>query len=110
MRPVEIARKNNLRRHTRYEVPGDIWILWEDSEGRERVSKAKLVDVSTSGILLRAVEKVPLRSYVSCNDWPLGISGRGSVRHCNYIKGKYEIGVEFASGTGWGEPVKDPKS
>jgi hypothetical protein len=80
-----------------------IRILWEDSEGRERVSHAKIVNASASGVKLRLDEKIPVRSYVACNDAALGIVGRGSVRYCIFSKGKYDIGLEFGSGSGFRE-------
>jgi PilZ domain-containing protein len=95
--------KRNLRRHTRETIKGSLRILWEDAEGREHVSRASLVDISPSGIGLRSDEAIPLRSPISCNDETLGIRGRGTVRHCTYVKGKYQIGVEFSGGTGWRE-------
>jgi hypothetical protein len=77
-------------------MEGRIRILWEDNDGRERVSHAILVNASSKGVKLRLDEKVPVRSYVVCNDVRLGIVGRASVRYCNFIKGKYEIGLEFS--------------
>ena len=79
-------------------------MLWQDASGRERVTSAQLVDISVGGLKVRVDEAVPVRSYIICNDHKLGISGRGAVRYCNYLKGKYEIGVEFSGGTGWHEP------
>ena len=75
-------------------------ILWEDSDGRERISNALVVNVSANGLKLRLDEKVPVRSYVTCNEAALGIAGRGSVRYCIYSKGKYEIGLEFGNAGG----------
>ena len=99
--------KRNLRRHTRDPIKGSLRILWEDAEGHEHVSRASLVDISPYGIGLRSDEAIPVRSPVSCNDETLGIRGRGTVRHCTYVKGKYQIGVEFSGGTGWcGSAVK----
>lgn len=95
--------KKNLRRHTREPIKGSLRILWEDAEGHEHVSRASIVDISPGGIGLRCDEAIPLRSPISCNDEKLGIRGRGTVRHCTYVKGKYQIGVEFSGGTGWRE-------
>lgn len=95
--------KKNLRRHTRDPINGSLRILWEDAEGHEHVSRASIVDISPGGIGLRCDEAIPLRSPISCNDEKLGIRGRGTVRHCTYVKGKYQIGVEFSGGTGWRE-------
>lgn len=79
-------------------------ILWEDSQGRERVTYAKLVNLSLTGAKLRVDEVIPVRTYVSCNDQALGIQGTASVRYCIFVKGKYEVGLEFGSGNGWSEP------
>jgi hypothetical protein len=95
--------KRNLRYHARDEVDGSLRILWEDAAGREQVSQAKIVNISPRGIGLRCDQAIPLRSPISCNDEKLGIRGRGTVRHCTFVKGKYQIGVEFSGGTGWRE-------
>jgi hypothetical protein len=102
-----IGRKTDTRRHTRHPIDGMIRILWEDSDGRERVSYATIVNVSANGAKLRLDEKIPVRSYIACNDVLLGIVGRASVRYCNFSKGKYEIGLEFVSGSGFsnGKPA-----
>jgi len=98
------ARKKNARRKQRYPASGVLRVLWEDSTGRERISKAELIDVSVSGLQLQLEEKIPVHTYLTCNAPDLGISGRGSVRYCNFLKGKYRAGVEFTGGTGWREP------
>ena len=95
-----IARKNESRRHVRYPQTGMVRILWEDDKGRERVSNAIIVNRSTNGLKLRLDEKIPVRSYVACNEPVLGIAGRASVRYCIYSKGKYEIGLEFGTPEG----------
>jgi|HubBroStandDraft_6_1064221.scaffolds.fasta_scaffold635852_1 hypothetical protein len=104
-----LARKTEFRRQVRYPIKGMIRIIWQDGTGRERVCNAQLVNISLNGMQLRVDEKIPLRAYVSCNDETLRIRGTGSVRYCNFAKGKYEIGLEFAGGTGWREPVNPPE-
>jgi PilZ domain len=98
-----LLRKTELRRHPRHAVAGMMRIMWE-SNGQEVMANAKVVDVSIWGVRLRVDTKIPLRSFVTCNDRTLGICGRGSVRYCNLVKGQYEIGVEFTSGSGWRAP------
>jgi c-di-GMP-related signal transduction protein len=98
------SRMSEARRKMRHAASGTLRILWEDSTGRERVSNAQLQNVSVNGLRLQTIDQIPVRAYVTCNDVKLGISGRGSVRYCNFTKGKYLIGVEFAGGTGWKEP------
>jgi hypothetical protein len=88
------------RRHARQSTAGELRLLWKERAGRERVIPAKLMNASVEGLQLQISEKIPLASYVSCNDPKLGIFGRGCVRYCNYVKGKYVIGVEFRGRTG----------
>jgi c-di-GMP-related signal transduction protein len=94
-------RKINTRRHVRHAAIGELRILWEDRAEGEGVIAAKLVNVSVEGLQLLVSEKMPVPSHIRCHDQKLGISGRGRVRYCNYVKGKYLIGVEFRGGTGW---------
>ena len=93
-----VVRKTDWRRSPRSPRSGALRILWEDGMGHERISEAKVVDVSDSGMRVRLDEKIPMRSYVTCNDLRLGICGRGSVRYCAFSKGRYEIGIEFSGG------------
>ena len=95
--------KRNLRHHDRDPIAGSLPFLWEDADGREHVSRGSIVNISPNGIGLRCDQAIPLRSPISCNDEKLGVRGRGTVRHCTYLKGKYQIGVEFSGGTGWRE-------
>ena len=96
-----INKKLQERCNSRTAVNGMLRILWEDSAGKERISEAQIVNVSRLGAQLRVAEKIPERSYVTCNDEKLGIRGRASVRYCNLVKGKYEIGLEFTTDNGW---------
>jgi EAL and modified HD-GYP domain-containing signal transduction protein len=94
-------RKTNSRRHIRHAATGQLRLLWEETAGQERVIPATLMNASLEGLQLLVLQKMPTPAYISCNDPKLGISGRGCVRYCNYVKGKYLIGVEFRGGTGW---------
>jgi len=85
-------------------MSGNFRILWQDSDGREIISRAQIVDVSGTGMKLRVEEKVPVNTYVSYNDVTLGICGRGSVRYCRFEKGKIALGIEFIGDTGRRKP------
>ncbi len=98
-------RKTNTRRHVRYAASGELRLLREDPSNREAVIPASLINVSVEGLQLMVTEKIPLLTYVRCNEPKLGICTRGRVRYCNYVKGKYLIGVECRGGTGWREPT-----
>jgi hypothetical protein len=101
-----LIRKAELRRHPRYPLAGTLRILWDDN-GREVVSKGKLVNVSVSGIQLMVENRIPVRTHIFCNEPALKIAGRGSVRYCQFVKGKYLIGVDFSGGTGWSAPAEN---
>lgn len=98
------SRKSDVRRHVRHSVTGELSLRWQDRSGRERVIPATIMNASAEGLQLQISETIPVRSCVSCNDLKLHISGRGTVRYCNFVKGKYLIGVEFRGGTGWPRP------
>ncbi|HVN05846.1 MAG TPA: HDOD domain-containing protein [Bryobacteraceae bacterium] len=102
-------RKTETRKHVREAASGDLRLLWEDRAGGEEIIAAKLMNVSAEGMQILVNDKIPVLSYLSCNDPKLGICGRGRVRYCNYFKGKYLVGVEFRGGTGWRRPV-DPEA
>jgi hypothetical protein len=104
------SRGSEGRRKVRHAASGVLRILWEDSARRERTTNARLKNVSVNGLQIEVDEQIPVRTYVSCNDVKLGISGRGTVRYCNFAKGKYLIGLEFAGGTGWEDPLATKRS
>jgi EAL and modified HD-GYP domain-containing signal transduction protein len=95
------TRQTNVRRHVRHAAIGVLRLRCEDRSGRERIIPATLINSSEEGLQLQVSEAIPVRSYVSCNDPKFGVSGRGTVRYCNFVKGKFFIGVEFPGGTGW---------
>jgi hypothetical protein len=103
-RPKCTPRTTSRRRHVRNAVTGTMRILWRDADGRERILNARVGDASATGVRLQLDERIPVRSYISCNDEACGIRGTGSVRYCAFVRGKYEAGLEFGSGTGWREP------
>src|SRR5260370_33960393 len=84
-----LVRKTESRRHARHAVTGMVRIMWENN-GHEVIANAKIVDVSIWGVRLRVDAKIPLRSFVTCNDRTLGICGRGSGRYCNLVKVQYQ--------------------
>jgi len=97
-------RKTNTRRHVRQSVSGDLHVVWEDRAGGQSIIPAKLMNVSVEGLQLQVSVKIPVTARISCNDPKLGISGKGQVRYCTFVKGKYLIGVEFRTGTRWRGP------
>ena len=92
------------RRHARHPITGKVRVLWDPGDGESRICLAELVEVSESGLRIRVDTAITPRSYVTINHRESGIMGRGSVRFCRFIKGKYSVGLEFVGGTGWHPP------
>jgi hypothetical protein len=68
-----------------------IRLLWYDGEGSERMSDARVVEVSVSGLKLRLEHALPVRSFIVCNDQKVGVSGGGTVRYCIMHRGKHQL-------------------
>lgn len=106
--PMEVAappRKKEKRKSRRDPISGSLTILWGAHAQEERISRANLIDLSSHGAKFRLTEKIPSGAWLMFNYHQLGVSGRGTVRYCQLIKGAYQIGVEFSSGTGWNPDV-----
>jgi c-di-GMP-related signal transduction protein len=99
------SRMSEARKEVRHARTGSLRVLWEDAAGREKITNAQLRNISSHGAQLEVTEQIPLRTSVSCNDLKLGITGRGSVRYCKFANGKYLVGLEFAGGTGFRDPL-----
>ena len=100
------ARMTDTRKHGRRALAGTMQVLLDPGSGRERILNARVLNVSKMGLQIQVGEQLSTRTYVSCNDTKLGISGRGCVRYCTHSKGKYLVGLEFSGGTGWKDPLK----
>lgn len=99
------SRQKDSRMRARHPARGLVRLLWQTDDGRERIVNAKLMNISRGGLQVQVQDAIPVRARVHCNEVALGIAGRGSVRYCNASKGKYLVGLEFADGTGWREPI-----
>jgi c-di-GMP-related signal transduction protein len=101
-KPTQSAASRKERRGGKRDpISGSLTVMWGGSSHEENVAPANLVEVSAFGAKFRLPVRIPPGSWLSFNHHKIGISGRGTVRHCRLIKGMYEIGVEFAAGTGW---------
>lgn len=102
-------RKNDTRSKRRYPLTGTLSIEWDDGTGQPRNATARLQNISETGMQICLSDKVPVRATLVCRDSKLNIGGRGIVRYCNFVRGKYFIGVDFSNGTGWREPLRKQK-
>ena len=76
-------------------LAGSLTILWGRHPQEENVMQATLLDVSAFGARFRLGTRVPPGSWLMFNHHKIGISGRGTVRHCRMVKSGYEVGVGF---------------
>ena len=97
--------RRNLRRDPRYLMTGVLSFVWKDGARGERTGTARIRNVSAKGLQLWSDESIPVGSSIACSDLKLSITGKGIVRYCTPSKGKFVIGIEFSSGTGWRQPV-----
>jgi c-di-GMP-related signal transduction protein len=95
------ALKKERRRTKRHLISGSLSVLWGSQPGEECRAQGNLVDVSDFGARFRFPVRIPPGSWLMFNYHKIGIGGRGTVRFCRLVKGQFEIGVEFSSGTGW---------
>ncbi len=100
-KPGQAAPRKERRRIKRDPITGSVAVIWGNQAHEECLAQANLVDVSPFGVRFRMLNRVPPGSWLMFNHYKVGITGRGTVRHCRLIKGMYEIGVEFPGGTGW---------
>jgi c-di-GMP-related signal transduction protein len=99
-------RKKDTRSKRRYPLAGTLSIEWDDGSGQLRNGAAQLQNISETGTQISVTDRVPARATVVCRDSKLGIGGRGIVRYCDFVRGKYVAGVDFVNGTGWRGPLK----
>jgi hypothetical protein len=95
------ARRSYSRRRPRQAGSGVLELKWAGGGDGEKTLRARLIDVSASGLRLQASETIPLDATVVCDAPELGISGSGFVRHCGASSGEYSIGLECGDSTGW---------
>ncbi len=95
-----VTRSVERRRQQRDQVNCAVTLLVENEHGGT-LQQAQLIDISVSGARLHSYHQIPLRACVYFFHERLRIGGRGSVRHCASSRRGFDIGLEFASGTGW---------
>jgi len=106
--PPSIRRKANRRRERRERVSTDVVLFFADTEGQEATVPGQLLDVSGHGARFRTMREVSVGSSVKFQHAGLGVGGRGLIRYCNWSPSGFDVGVEFAGGTGWRTPLSIP--
>jgi hypothetical protein len=87
------GKTRERRLEERIPVNSQILICCPDRRGGQRRIKARAVNVSTSGILLRAEEAVPIGTAVILQTSDFVVLGRASVRHCEAKGMQYTLGL-----------------
>ena len=95
--------RKQKRKHQREPFTGRLQIGWEADRGESRFERVQCVDISDYGIRLQAERPIPLRVPVMIRADVTGlvIPGRGTVRYCEQARGRYYVGLEFASKLSW---------
>ena len=98
------AKRAYSRRRVRRPGRQVLTLRWADSAARETTLRVTLVNVSDSGLGLRANQPVPLNSPVRFDANEFGVSGNGMVRYCHSSDGESFIGIEYHDATGASRP------
>ncbi len=103
-KPV-VRSKERRRRGKRDPITAPLVIIWGRNTQEEFLAQANLVDISAHGARFRSAAPVPVGAWLVFNHHKVGVNGRGRVRYSRLTKGMFDIGVDFASGTGWDAAV-----
>jgi len=95
-----------LRRHDRAPFKEKVTISWTGPDGEGRFMRGKGVDISSSGLSLKAPHELSLRSYVSFRTDDGKLAGSGSIRYCSRSGVEYLLGIEFSGGLQWNPNFK----
>jgi hypothetical protein len=95
------------RRHRRYIVDaGVLEVSWLDVNGRMKVTKTRVLNISEDGIAFQLPEEImPL--LVRFRSERYNVEGVGAVKQCRRTGSKYLVGLEFTEGLRWRAPEGD---
>ena len=88
--------KIEKRNCDRVPVISKIRISWQDRQGKTRLRRGRVVNISSTGALVKCGTSIPPGSFVYIESAPLGIMGGAHIRHCEPLFVTYEIGLQFA--------------
>ena len=103
-----LTMSGNLRRADRVKNSVPVRVTWQDSEGNHKFTRAKVLDISDTGIRIELPEAVPVRGAVGLQAESLGLRCSGSVRHCVRTGIKYIAGIAFIGTVSWKRPEAAP--
>lgn len=99
-----ILRLSNPKTENRYcdRVPtiGGIRISWQGRRGKTRPQRARVMNMSGTGALVRCGAFILPGSFIYIQSPELGIMGGAHVRRCEPLLVRYEIGLQFAGPVG----------
>jgi hypothetical protein len=80
----------------RFFVISKIRISWQDRQGKTRLRRGRVVNISSTGALIKCGTFIPPGSFVYIESAPLGILGGAHIRRCEPLFVTYQIGLQFA--------------
>ncbi len=81
----------------RIQTIGKFRISWQDSKGRNRSKRVRVVDMSGTGALVKCGVPIDPGSFVYIKTQELGMLGSAYVRRCDALLFTYHIGLQFQS-------------
>jgi len=84
----------------RFATMGKIRISWQDRRGRTRRHRARVVNMSGTGALVKCGVSIPPGSFIYVQSPKLRIMGSAHVRRCEPLLVRYELGLQFSGPLG----------
>lgn len=94
-------QRQERRTQPRTALAGPVRLSWETEDRGYRYALGKLEDISTSGLRVKVVEPIPVRAFVKVHVPDQKLFTMAVARYCDREKMRYQVGVEFTSGTRW---------
>ncbi|MBI4890726.1 MAG: PilZ domain-containing protein [Acidobacteria bacterium] len=107
MRDVTAKEKRVKERFPRN---AKVKVAWPSPSGVPIWQSGRCVDVSESGMLLRADKAIPSHTLVRVESVDLNLFGPATVRHCTRAGLDFRIGLEFSGGLKWKAIAPGPAS
>ncbi|MFN7939060.1 MAG: PilZ domain-containing protein [Bryobacteraceae bacterium] len=102
MRPKSTSTDSSRekRRSARTSKTGKVKLSWT-SNGQERMALGDLLDISTGGMRISTLDRLPQGTAIRFQSETIRLHGSAIVRHCTQKGLRYVLGVEFLGGLTW---------
>ena len=90
-----VSSQPETRCYGRLQTGCRLSMVWRDSGGKSQSARARVVDMSGTGLLIKCNVAIDPGSYVYIQAKELSLMGSAYVRHCTSDFLSYSIGLQF---------------